>query len=293
MGITWTPCFFLPPESKMSKIVLITGASRSLGLAITTSLLSSSPSGSTIYLTSRSPAAGHAALASIPAALKTQSTVQYLPLDITDDKSIDAVAAVLQVRHGRLDVLVNNAGVELDIGAKAEGMGRDEVVRRTLATNYYGPLRASEKLLPLIPPGGRIVFVSSTAGHLNNFGSDRVRAQIANPNLTREGLTQLVARFADGEKGWPRSAYCASKAAQTALAGVLARERPDIAVNACCPGWVDTEMGRHAGRKPPKTCEEGARIPVRLAVGDIGDVNGKFWENKDMASGAWGEVAAW
>lgn len=237
----------------MSKIILVTGASRSLGFAITTSVLTLAPAGSTIYLTSRSPPAGHAALNSIPASLKTHSDIHYLPLDITDSHSVRTTAATIRSRHGHLDVLINNAGVEYDMLAKRNGMSRAEVVRLTLETNYYGVLKMCTNFLPLIPAGGRIVIVSSTACHLRNFTGKEVGERISAPDLTREELTKLVERFAEGEEGWPMSAYCASKAAQTALAGVLAGERPDLTINACCPGWVDTEMGRHVG-VPPKTC---------------------------------------
>ena len=61
-----------------------------------------------------------------------------------------------------------------------------------------------------------------------------------------------------------------------ALTRILARQNPGLIVNACCPGWVKTDMGVMVGR-PPKTPEEGAQIPVRLAVGDIGEVSGRLF----------------
>lgn len=80
------------------------------------------------------------------------------------------------------------------------------------------------------------------------------------------------------------------------MTALLARENPGLLVNACCPGWIETEMGWSvtSGRtKPPKTPEEGAIIPVRLAVGDIGNVTGKYWANPNMRSRDDGQVMEW
>ena len=77
-----------------------------------------------------------------------------------------------------------------------------------------------------------------------------------------------------------------------AFTRILARENEDLLINACCPGWVATGMGNMVG-KPPKTAEEGARIPVRLAVGDVGGVTGRYWANGSVRSKGDGEVVDW
>jgi len=248
------------------QIILVTGAARSLGLAITKSLLTSSPAGSTIYLTARSPTAGHAAIDAIPTSLKTEDrSVHYLPLDITSPPSISAAARTIKSRHGRLDVLINNAGVELDM--QSRGKSRAAIVEGTMPTNYYGVVNVCKEFLPLIPPGGRIVIVSSTAGHLKHFTSEELKRKISAGDLTVPRLTEMMHEFEAGEEeGWPKSAYSATKAAQTALAGILARENSRVKVNSCCPGWVDTNMGRHVGNKPPKTCGT-YRGPISLVLG--------------------------
>ena len=83
-----------------------------------------------------------------------------------------------------------------------------------------------------------------------------------------------------------------SKALVNALTRVLARENEGVLVNCCCPGWVATDMGRIVGR-PPKTEEEGARIPVRLAVGDLDGVSGEYWANDGVRGKEDGKVQQW
>ena len=64
----------------------------------------------------------------------------------------------------------------------------------------------------------------------------------------------------EAQSGWPQQAYSVSKACQNALTAVLAREHPGLIINACCPGWVSTDMGRMVGSSPPKS--PGKAIPL-------------------------------
>ena len=110
---------------------------------------------------------------------------------------------------------------------------------------------------------------------------------------------------------WPPLAYQVSKAALNAGTRILARDNPDLLINCCCPGWVSTSLGTQAGQ-PPKsvgeckqnTCspadtlltmaiEEGAKIPLRLAVGDIGQVSGRYWADDSIADKGNGKVQGW
>jgi len=88
-------------------------------------------------------------------------------------------------------------------------------------------------------------------------------------------------------------AYKVSKSAQNAFTAVLARENPNVAINACCPGWVSTDMGKMIGGQPPKSPEEGARIPYRLGFKDIGGVSGRYWGNKSISGKGEGQVMTW
>ncbi|KAF8542879.1 hypothetical protein BDD12DRAFT_936297, partial [Trichophaea hybrida] len=211
-------------------------------------------------------------------------------LEITSPSSISAVARTIKSQHGRLIVLINNASVELDMKS---GKSRAEIISGTLLTNYYSVVNVCKEFLPLIPAGGRIVIISSIAGHLKHFTSEGLRRKISAGDLMVDRLDEMMREFEERKEGWPKSAYCATKAAQNALAGILARDNPEVKVNSCYPGWVDTDMRRHVGDKPPKTCEEGAKIPVRLAVSDIGETSGKFWENPSLSDTDYGEVTTW
>ena len=96
-----------------------------------------------------------------------------------------------------------------------------------------------------------------------------------------------------GKDGWAPSAYYVSKACINAMTAIFARQNPDLLISACCPGWVETEMGRQVGNSPPKTPEEGARIPVKLAFDDIGGVSGKYWANPSVSGRGSDEMRDW
>ncbi len=171
--------------------------------------------------------------------------------------------------------LVNNAGISLD--------GFDgEVVRKTLAVNFFGALDLTEALLPLIDDGGAIVMVSSGMGELDAY-APALSARFADPELTRDRLVALVNEFVAGvdagtyrEAGWPGSAYRVSKAAMIALAKIYARDLAPrrIAVNAVCPGWVRTRMG---GQSAPRSLEKGAASVVWAVT--PGEATGGFFRD--------------
>lgn len=233
-------------------IALVTGANQGIGLETCRQLKAA---GFDVILTSRNERAGRAAAKDLG--------VAYHALDVTSAASIAALAADLAREGGRLDLLVNNAGMSM------EGFD-SEVVRETLAVNFFGALKVTEALLPLIADSGAIVMVSSGMGELHAY-SPAIRARFADPSLTRDELVALVEEFAaavaagdHSAKGWPTSAYRVSKAAMVALAKVFARELAPrhIRANAVCPGWVRTRMG---GGSAPRKLEEGAKSVVATA----------------------------
>jgi carbonyl reductase 1 len=166
--------------------------------------------------------------------------------------------------------------------------GFDEYVTRgTLDTNFYGPLRVSEALLPLIPDGGSVVMVSSGAGELSILSRD-LRRRFSDPGLTQHGLLELVESFVDAvrrgrhsQEGWPTSAYGVSKAALNALVRIsaprLATRR--IRINAVCPGWVRTDMG---GPGAPRTLRQGAASILWAALLEDGPTGGFFRDGKPI-----------
>lgn len=177
-----------------------------------------------------------------------------------------------------IDILINNAGVALD------GFNAD-IVRQTFATNYYGTLDATQTLLPLVKNGGRVVNVSSTAGEINGYSSEirdafKKAAKTDIPSVTTlmEKFVKAVEEGKEKEAGYPSSAYRVSKAGETAFTKVIAMEEAKrgrgVLVNACCPGYVNTDMTKGKGTK---TVEQGASTPVMLALEDIRGETGGFW----------------
>jgi carbonyl reductase 1 len=84
-----------------------------------------------------------------------------------------------------------------------------------------------------------------------------------------------------------------SKALINAMTQVLAEENKEVLINCCCVGWCDTDMGGLIGGRPTKTAEEGARVPLNIAFGDIGGVSGKYWENESVSGKGPGKVSDW
>jgi carbonyl reductase 1 len=148
----------------------------------------------------------------------------------------------------------------------------------------------------------RIVNISSVASSLKAY-SPTIQALLRSSatsmawsdlsDITEKYLTSVANGTEESAGFGPLGrAYSFSKATVNALIFILARENPDILINACCPGWVATDMGRQIGRAP-KSVEDGAKIPVRLAVGDIGNVTGRYWANESVRGKGEGEVREW
>ena len=164
------------------------------------------------------------------------------------------------------------------------------VVKKTLETNYYGTLEATQDLLPLIRKGGRLVNVSSTAGQLNKYSDEIRKAFLRAAKMDVPTVTALMTKFQaavdegkEKQAGFPSAAYAVSKAGETAFTKVIAMEEEKrgrgVLVNACCPGYVRTDMTRGGGAKTP---DEGAKTPVMLALADIGGRTGEFWKSERM-----------
>jgi NAD(P)-dependent dehydrogenase (short-subunit alcohol dehydrogenase family) len=219
-------------------IALVTGASRGLGREVARRLVEK----------------GYAVVAGVrtPGTMKPLAGTEALPLDVSDPASIAAAAATIKARHGRLDVLVNNAGIMLD--RMGDVLTLDPgLLDRTLATNTLGPLRLAQALAPLMASGGRIVNVSSGGGQLSVPSS------------------------------WA-PAYCISKTALNAVTVQLAEAlKPrGIAVNAVCPGWVRTDLG---GPEAPRSLQQGADSILWLVFEAAPELTGGFW--RDGASIPW------
>jgi len=215
-------------------IALVTGGNKGLGFAASQELVRR---GVTVVVGARDAGRGEAAAEALGADAIT------VPLDVTDAGSVAAAASTIKERYGRLDVLVNNAGILLERGERPSDMPLD-LLRRTYETNVLGVVSVTQAMLPLLrlAPAARIVNVSSSLGSLTR--------------TTEEG--------SDYAK-YPLLAYNASKAALNSVTVSFANELRDtpIRVNAVCPGYCATDLNGHAG---PRSADQGAAIIVKLAL---------------------------
>jgi NAD(P)-dependent dehydrogenase (short-subunit alcohol dehydrogenase family) len=238
------------------KIALITGANKGLGFEMARQL---GQAGVRVLLAARDPQKGEAAAAKLRG---EGLDAQFLKLDVTDKRDRAAASAFLEEKFGRLDILINNAGVSAEpLGTGKVSTTTEDAIRRTFDTNFYAPVALTQALLPLLAKSdaGRIVNMSSI------LGSQTLQADPASPIYNFKSLS-----------------YDASKAALNSFTIHLAHELKDtkIKVNSAHPGWVKTDMGTDAA---PMEIPEGAKTGVELAlVGDDGPTGGFFHLGKPL-----------
>ena len=172
-----------------ARVAVVTGANRGIGLEVSRQLARKELS---VVLTSRSAAKGRAAIKALGDA---GTGVHYHLLDATSPVSIKALAAHLADRYGRVDVLVNNAGVMLDPRGSRVLDARPQIFRDTLETNLLGPLQLMQALVPMMKKQGYgwIVNLSSGQGQLADMGVGTPADLVAGRStLTGEHLADYV-----------------------------------------------------------------------------------------------------
>nr|ACK38263.1 20 beta-hydroxysteroid dehydrogenase [Tachysurus fulvidraco] len=254
-----------------TKVAVVTGANKGIGLAIVKGLCKAGYSGD-VLLTARNEALGKEALELVKA--EGFQNVVFHKLNICDQSSCLALGKFLKDKYGGLDVLINNAGIAHKANA-TEPFG--EQAEDSMRTNFWGTLWVCRALLPLLRPNARVVNVSSFVSKRSlDKCSPELQAKLRRTDLSEEELCSLMGEFvtaaqigAHEAQGWPDTAYGTTKIGVTVLSRIQARvlneTRPGdgILLNACCPGWVRTDM---AGSNAPKSTEEGAETPVYLAL---------------------------
>ncbi|YAF94201.1 MAG: SDR family oxidoreductase [Nodularia sp. CChRGM 3473] len=233
--------------SSNQKVAVVTGGNRGLGLEASRQL---AKKGYQVVLTSRDEAKGNAAAQQLQA--EGLDVISY-PLDVTSDESSRKLAKFIRQRFGKLDVLVNNAGIYIDAQASENSIfnAKIDTLQKTIETNVYGVLRVTQALIPLMKKQnyGRVVNVSSGMGQLTDMGG--------------------------GSTG-----YRVSKTALNALTRIFASELKgtNILINSVCPGWVKTDMG---GQDATLTPEQGVDTIVWLAtLADDATTGGFFHERQ-------------
>ena len=224
-------------------VAIVTGGNRGIGHEICKEL---SRAGCYVVLTSRNEEEGRRAVAK----LDHHDNVAFRRLDVTDSKDIASLRDWILKTQGRVDILINNAGVYLDEGVSVFDVD-ENIMHDTLAVNFYGAFHMCRAFVPIMRQNGygRIVNVSSGYGAMSEMGG-------------------YVA------------AYRISKAALNALTLIMANELRDgnIKVNAVCPGWVRTDMG---GGTAPISPEAAARDIVHFALVDSKGPTGSFFRYKN------------
>ncbi|EME18723.1 MULTISPECIES: SDR family NAD(P)-dependent oxidoreductase [Rhodococcus] len=209
-------------------ITLITGGNRGLGHEIARRLVQA---GQTVWIGARDAENGRKAADRLGA--------DFVQLDVTDDASVDAAVKTLRARVGRLDILINNAGILGEVTAP-EDMAADQI-RHVYETNVFGLVRVTHAFLPLLRKATAPSVVNVTSG-LGSFT-----------------LTHDPERV---ESQYPLAAYGSSKSAVTMLTTQYARTIPGVRFNAVDPGQTATEFTGHIGQ----SVEEGAEAAVRIAT---------------------------
>ena len=228
-----------------NRVALITGANKGIGLQIAKDLAGH---GLIVLIGSRKLENGETAV-------KTIGDMAYaVQLDVTDQASITAAAERIRSEFGRLDVLVNNAGIvgEFPAGTSFEerlkfnapSLAPLSYIRSVYETNVFGVIAVTQAMLPLLceAPAGRIVNVGSSSG-----------------SLTLNANPEFPYRQVFG------AAYSPSKAAlsATTLAFAIELEKTHIKVNVVCPGFVATDLNDYRGYR---TVEQGAKQAVKMAL---------------------------
>jgi NAD(P)-dependent dehydrogenase (short-subunit alcohol dehydrogenase family) len=229
-------------------IALITGANKGIGLETARQL---GGRGVTVLLGVRDEARGQAAAAALRA---EDLDARYVELDVTDPASARKAADWIDGTYGRLDVLVNNAGIASSGGPPSETSLAG--LRELFETNVLGVIAVTNAMLPLLrrAPRARIVNVSSELGSVTLM-SDRASPMWRLP---------------------PSIPYPASKSALNMVTAMYAKELAGtpVKVNAANPGYCATDLNGHAGFR---AAAEGASVSVRLACLPDDGPTGTFW----------------
>lgn len=223
-------------------ITLITGANKGLGHETARRLIAE---GHTVYMESRDETRGRAAAESIDG--------RFVQLDVTSDSSVDAAVLEIERLEGRVDVLINNAGIAGEWTPPADVTAQD--LEHVFAVNVFGLVRVTRAFLPLLQKSTNPVMVNVASG----LGSIGV---VTDPSRMEFHSTASIA-------------YSSSKSAVTMLAVQYAKAFPGIRVNVADPGFTSTDLN---GNRGTQTVTEGTDAIVKLALLGPGSPTGTFWD---------------
>ena len=260
------------------KRILITGANKGIGLATVAKLLGSYDE-TFLLLGSRDSKKGQQALNSLlDIQPEWKDRLDLIQIDVEQDLSVNSAAEEVVTKFGKtpspLYAIVNNAG----IGDSMLGLNK------VLQVNTFGPKRVCDAFLPLLNPSfGRVVNVTSASGPLYlASSSNETKKLLTNPDVSWTEIEKFMSeclkleseRTTDWGGDW--SAYGISKACTNAYSIYLAKKNPNLTINACTPGFIETDLTRPMaesnGKTPAemgmKSPEEGVSASVFLLMGN-------------------------
>jgi NAD(P)-dependent dehydrogenase (short-subunit alcohol dehydrogenase family) len=222
-------------------VTLITGANKGLGYETARRLMAE---GHTVYVGARDAGRGRAAASTLGC--------RFVQLDVTDDTSVVGALRSIDDSEGRLDVLVNNAGVS------ATGDVNGPIALEVFDTNAIGVIRVTQAALPLLQKSENPVVVNVSSA-LGSFWA------VTNPERRQFHFPSIV--------------YGASKAAVSMLTVQYAKTYPDVKFNAVEPGFTATDLTPFSGAGQP--VENGAQVIVRMAIIGKDGPTGTFQEGDE------------
>lgn len=227
------------------RVVLITGGNKGLGYEAAKALKAL---GYKVYIGSRDENRGMKAARDIG--------VECVELDVTVVETLRNAAHTIREKEGRLDILINNAGISGSFKKPEQITGAD--VERVYDTNVLGVVRTTHMFLPLLEQSAQPVIVNVSSG-LGSFG------MVTDPNTQEYHVNSL--------------AYCSSKSAVTMLTVQYAKGLPHIQINAADPGATNTDLVGDASNNA-KPVTEGVKAIINLATIDKDGPTGTF-QNAD------------
>lgn len=269
------------------RVAVVTGSNKGVGFAVVRALCTKFDGD--VILCSRDQTRGQAAVDE----LKQEGHAPlFHQLDICDHTSIVRLRDFLQATYSGLDVLVNNAGIAYKQDSTAPFAEQAEV---TCKTNFSATLDVCQVLFPLLRPHARVSTVSSMASQWGlSKCSEPLKQRFTDPAMTMGELEAIMGQFVEAaqkgdhvDKGFMNSSYCMSKLGVTVMSMIQQREldeqgKEDVVVNACCPGYVDTDMSSHKGTLTP---DQGAVTPTLCALlpPNVASPRGKFLREEKVA----------
>ncbi|KAM6601189.1 hypothetical protein CsatA_020798 [Cannabis sativa] len=294
------------------RYAVVTGGNKGIGFEICRQLASN---GIKVVLTARDEKRGVEAVEKLikESNFTSEDNVVFHRLDVVDPDTIASLADYIKSHFGKLDILINNAGIaggtldsygyaqatELAGGNWPENGNWNEIMTQNyesaeecLKTNYYGAKATIEALVPLLQlsDSPRIVNVSSSLGLLQYIPNEWAKNMLSDVDkLREEQIDEVVSEFLNDfkqgkleAKKWPTeiSGYKVSKASLNAYTRILAKKYPQMCVNCVCPGYVKTDITCNTGQL---VAAEGAESPVMLALLPLAKPSGFFFSRKQLS----------